>query len=598
VSGAAVLLIFGAPNKRPRGPAVVDAMARAGVPLSRLARAGVDARSSTPYFGETEDGRSLFIKVLGRDERSADLMFRIYRFLRVKNVGDRGPFTSLQRMVEHEALVALYASDMDILTPRLVVTASAGDDGFLLAYERVAGASLDRVEDAAITDEVLLSIWRGVERMRLRRIAHRDLRLANVLLAPDGRPWLIDFGFAEIAATNQMLDTDVAELLSSTALKVGVKRAVDAAIAVIGKPAVASAAPRIQPLALSTATRKSLTARKPLCDDLRTYAGEASGAGDVEPQDLQRIKPRTVLAFVSLAIAFYVLIPQLADVSGVWAKLKDADWTWALYALGASALTYVGATLTVTGAVPTRIPFISTLGTQLAGSFVNRIVPARVGGIATNVRYLQKQGIDLVVASSSVGLQQLSGLLVHISLSFVFLLWAGRSGVAAFDFLPSGQTVLIGLTVILALSGLLFLLPSGRGVLRKRVMPILRRSGQGIGTVARRPLKLAELLGGSVLLTLSYIAALVFSVHAFGAPEVTVASIGVVFLVGSAISSAAPTPGGLGAVEAALIAGLTAIGLDRDVAVPAVFLYRIATFWLPIVPGWIAFVLLQRRGDL
>ena len=142
-----------------------------------------------------------------------------------------------------------------------------------------------------------------------------------------------------------------------------------------------------------------------------------------------------------------MLIPQLADVSGVWSKLKAADWTWALYALGASALTYLGATLTVTGAVSARIPFFSTLGTQLAGSFVNRIVPARVGGIATNVRYLQKQGIDLAVASSSVGLQQLSGLLVHVTLSIVFLLWAGRSGAEAFDFLPSGETVLIGLTV-------------------------------------------------------------------------------------------------------------------------------------------------------
>ena len=59
-----------------------------------------------------------------------------------------------------------------------------------------------------------------------------------------------------------------------------------------------------RPLALSTATRKSLVARKPLCDDLRKYAGEASGAGDVEPQDLQRVKPHTVLACSSaLAIA-------------------------------------------------------------------------------------------------------------------------------------------------------------------------------------------------------------------------------------------------------------------------------------------------------
>ena len=120
-------------------------MARAGVPLARLTRAGVDARSSTPYFADADDGQSLFIKVLGRDERSADLMFRIYRFLRLKDVGDRGPFSSLQRMVEHEALVALYANDMGILTPRLVVTTNVGDEGFLLAYERTAGDSLDRV---------------------------------------------------------------------------------------------------------------------------------------------------------------------------------------------------------------------------------------------------------------------------------------------------------------------------------------------------------------------------------------------------------------------------------------------------------------------
>jgi len=66
---------------------------------------------------------------------------------------------------------------------------------------------------------VLLSIWKGVKQMRRRRVAHRDLRLANVLLAPDDGPWLIDFGFAEIAARARCWTPDVAELLSSTALK-------------------------------------------------------------------------------------------------------------------------------------------------------------------------------------------------------------------------------------------------------------------------------------------------------------------------------------------------------------------------------------------
>jgi uncharacterized membrane protein YbhN (UPF0104 family) len=56
----------------------------------------------------------------------------------------------------------------------------------------------------------------------------------------------------------------------------------------------------------------------------------------------------------------------------------------------------------------------------------------------------------------------------------------------------------------------------------------------------------------------------------------------------------APTPGGLGALEAAVIAGLVAAGMDHTIAVPAVFLYRLATLWLPILPGWVAFSWLRR----
>jgi undecaprenyl-diphosphatase len=70
--------------------------------------------------------------------------------------------------------------------------------------------------------------------------------------------------------------------------------------------------------------------------------------------------------------------------------------------------------------------------------------------------------------------------------------------------------------------------------------------------------------------------------------------VGAVYLAGAAIAAAAPTPGGLGALEAALIAGLVAAGMDHTVAVPAVFLYRLATFWLPILPGWAAFAWLRR----
>jgi uncharacterized protein (TIRG00374 family) len=87
---------------------------------------------------------------------------------------------------------------------------------------------------------------------------------------------------------------------------------------------------------------------------------------------------------------------------------------------------------------------------------------------------------------------------------------------------------------------------------------------------------------------LAYIVALFASVPAFDAP-VSVAVAGAVYLTGTAVASAAPMPGGVGAVEAALIAGLMATGVPSDQAVPAVLVYRVATFWLPVLPGWLAF---------
>ena len=70
------------------------------------------------------------------------------------------------------------------------------------------------------------------------------------------------------------------------------------------------------------------------------------------------------------------------------------------------------------------------------------------------------------------------------------------------------------------------------------------------------------------------------------------------YLAGATIGQAAPTPGGLGAVEAALAAGLTAAGLDGGLAVSAVLLFRLVTFWLPTIPGYLSFNWLTKKGAL
>jgi glycosyltransferase 2 family protein len=283
VAGAGVLVLLGGPRRHPTGDALAEGLAAVGVPLARLEQASVDARGSTPYFGTGADGRPLFVKALGEDQRSADLLFRVYRWLNRRDLGDERPFSSLRRGVEHEALVALAARDLGVRTPRLVAFATAEPHAFMLAYEAIEGRSLDRLEPDEVTDVVLAAIWEQVGLLREHRIAHRDLRLANVFLASDGAVWLIDFGFSELAASSLLLTTDVAELLASSTLQVGPVRALAVAREAVGPEALAEALERLQPWALSGATRTGLKARPGLLDDLRRQVGATTVTGDAAP---------------------------------------------------------------------------------------------------------------------------------------------------------------------------------------------------------------------------------------------------------------------------------------------------------------------------
>jgi undecaprenyl-diphosphatase len=259
--GAAVLVVAGAPDRRPTTAAVIDALAAVGLAVRRLEPAGVDARGSTPYFGVGADGSRLFVKALGADERSADLLFRMYRRLVPHDLGDDRPFASLKRSVEHEAFVALHVAALGIPTPPLRAVAAAEPGSWVLAYDAIDGRSLDRFAPEEVGDDLLGAIWGLVGRLREHRIAHRDLRLANVFVDDQGAVFLIDFGFSEVAASDLLLAADVAELLASSSLRVGGARAVEQATRSVDPTTAAHALHRLRPWALSGATRAGMRER-------------------------------------------------------------------------------------------------------------------------------------------------------------------------------------------------------------------------------------------------------------------------------------------------------------------------------------------------
>jgi undecaprenyl-diphosphatase len=593
LAGSLAALALKTRDRTPTATELASSLRRAGIGVARVDRMSVDARASIPWFVTTTSGDELFVKTLGSDQRAADLLFRLYRVIRLRRPGDRRPHSSLRRAVEHEAFLSLASEARDVRTPQLVTVAEVGTDAMLLAYRKIDGRSLDEVDPDRVTDEMLVEIWGLVGRLRAAGIAHRDLRLANIFVADDGVPWIINFGFAELAAEPPLLARDDAELLASTATVVGPERSVTAAIDVLGRDAVAEALPWIQPLALSSATRTQL-GKSEAYAQLRAVAAEAVGVDEVTYERIERVKPGTLVVLASVALALYVLIPQFTAAAGFFDELARARLSWVVVAVVASMVTYVGAGVGILGAVPMRLALGPVIAAQLAGSFTNRVSPAKVGGMATNVRFLQKQDLTLPMAASAVGLDTVTGAVVHSALLLVFGVAASRDvGLP----IPDAQTAALIVGALILLSGAVMLLPIGRKLLTRYLVPALKAGASSVAAIARTPAKLVTLVFGSAIVTVSYTVAMLASLTAFDV-NVPIATAAAVYLAGAAISSAAPTPGGVGATEAALIAGYTAVGVTAATAFAAVLLFRLVTFWLPILPGWLALVGLQRSGRL
>ena len=240
-----------------------------------------------------------------------------------------------------------------------------------------------------------------------------------------------------------------------------------------------------------------------------------------------------------------------------------------------------------------RLPAVTA---QIASSFANRVTPAKVGGVAINLRYFQRKGGPTAVGVTAVGLNAIAGLVIHIVLTLSFLLLASGDNRAEGLSLPSAGTILLVLAAIGGTLAAASAIRSTRRLMKAHVVPQLKSGWESLSVIIRDPLRLFLLFGGSAAITLLYVVAMIASLQAFGSTA-SLPLVALLFLTGSAIANAAPTPGGLGAAEAALIAALSTVE-ETSIVVPAVFLYRLVTFWLPILPGWIALTYLRRSDSL
>jgi uncharacterized membrane protein YbhN (UPF0104 family) len=594
--GLAVRYVAGSVSQRPSAQDIAAALAATDLPVTQMRRvrhpADASISGSRHYAVTTADDGALDVVVYDRDQQAAGTFYRLYRSIRVLGQVSRSAPLSVDHAVERRALLSYAAEDAGVPTPRLRALVRVGPEAEVLAYDHHEGTLLaDR--NPGCTDGELDLIWDAVRRLHDRHITHRSLTVNRILLTDDGQVMLLNPGDGDVAASELQVRLDVAQLLAELALFVGPDRAAGLALRKAGTDELVAVVPLLQPVALVRSTRRALRRRRDVLPALRGLLLAAVPGGEVAPVRLERIRPRALLTLVASIAAAYLLAGELERAS-LASVLRSANWHWSIAALALSALTYVGAAMSLSGFVAERLSFPRTVLAQLAGSFVTLVTPAAVGGAALNVRYLQRRKIPAAVAAASVGVAQAVAFVLHLLLLVVFAAIAGTAARAPIQ-PPRWAWFVLGGLVLAALAVLA--VPAGRRLLRARVSPMFGQILPRLVELAQQPGKLAGGVGGALLLSLAYILCLAACVAAFGR-SVPVASIGVVYLTGSAIGSIMPTPGGLGGVEAALTAGLTAAGMPGAVAVSSVLLFRLLTFWLPVPAGWAALHYLERKQAL
>ncbi|KQY06456.1 hypothetical protein ASD37_19550 [Mycobacterium sp. Root135] len=587
--GALTVLIVGTPALEVPLDGAVRALLRRGFAVTGLTVVRPAGPGPLVLWAATDDpedavGSRAIVEMYGPNQRSGGIMSQVWRRARLRNSETAPLHASMRRAVEHRGLMAIAIGDLGVANSTTVALSALDRGWTLYAHTPTRGVALD---ETSADESLVAPVWKTLAVLHGHQISHGDLRGKEITVdvGDDGATALFGgFGSAEYGATDVLLQADIAALLVTTTAIFGAEAAVRAAIAEFDEGTVLSASRRLTKAALPKHIRASVIDPGTVMSAARDEVMHQTGADQIKAETITRFTRIQVIQLVLLVALVYVAYPFISTVPAFFSELRTANWWWALLGLAVSALTYVGAAAALWACASGLVSFRNLTIMQVANTFAATTTPAGVGGLALSTRFLQKGGLGALRATAAVALQQSVQVITHVGLLIFFSVIAGTSANLS-HFVPKTTVLYLIGGVALGIVGVFTFVPKLRRWLGTELRPRVKELGGELAELAREPKRLAIIVAGCAATTLGAALALWASVGAFGGGT-TFVTVTVVTMIGGTLASAAPTPGGVGAVEAALIGGLTAFGVPAAVAVPSVLLYRVLTCWLPVFVGW------------
>jgi putative heme transporter len=340
-------------------------------------------------------------------------------------------------------------------------------------------------------------------------------------------------------------------------------------------------------------------------------AGGGAGAGEMPRFRLTRGRLVATLAFVTSAVAFlYFVLPKLVGLNETWSRVQHGNAWWLALAAVLEVCSLWGYMVLFRGVFARghpRIDWSASYQITMAGVAATRIFAAAgAGGIALTAWAMRRSGMGRRTVACRL-------IAFNVLLYGVYMGTLVVDGIGLYIGVIPGQAP-FAITIVPAIFGAAVIaLFVGVATLRADVNRLMGPLTAGSRRAARMAYRLAAAsataasgvrtaidlvrardpsLFGAIAWWAFNIAVLWACFHAFGSspPKGVIV---MAYFVGM-LANTLPLPGGIGGVDGGMIGAFTAFGVNVDVSIVAVLAYRAFAFWLPTLPGAVAYLQLRR----
>lgn len=608
--GGLVGLLFrfaiGTQNNGAWGEQVIHALRDIGISVTSLSRRPSENNESGVLQTSLDDdlvensrlydavdihGKRYIVSVLDAQTHAAGYLNQLWQWLRLNGVAMRRDRSAIDADHHHYAmLLALHHIGLPAAD---IIGVSDYEESSILVFN--ASGTIVPIDISTISDMDMTTLMRDMRTAHIKGFTHRRITPDTLARTSSGRAMIAGWHNGDYAsnATNVMLDR--VQLLMLLGALNGVERTLECARNIWGDDELIELTPFIQKAAVPSATRALPTWNKQIMDDLRSsIKGFASEWMDEtqETVTLSRFNVRSFVGIVLLIIAVAVIFTQMQPEAVIKA-VTGAKPAWAVACLFFSLLAWLGSA-TVLGAFmdSSRRHYFALYCSQVASGFTAVSMPAGVGPAFVNLQHLRKSGYRNTEATAIMSATWLIPGATTIVLLLGIGVFTGRNTFSGM--IPTNTLIVVIGAVVLLISAAMAIAPV-RHLLTTRLLPLLKSYVRQLLDIMSQPRQLIISILGSLILNFSigfgfWAALLAFGYHT-NPLETTF-----VFLLANTLGSAVPTPGGLGAIEAALTFAFTSVGVPAAVALSATLLYRVCFYWLRIPLGALAMKWMDRHN--